>query len=627
MKRGNFSLIALGVSFLLFMVFVLFYKPSLTSSVTGYFVFNADEVIVTNVSVPINGNFAFNVEDKEGDIRGILNITNSSLVRMALVNLSGRIAPDEDRWLTFEEIATKTTPVIEFDSYGNYKIPKIGAYRVGASLFGITPHTNGTFKLILDIWYNATKRKEDSHFEKTVLVNYSAPVQPPGEIKGAINITAVLIKAYEIDKDGNIIKNRTTIRYGDLVVCSVNFSNSTKLTAKFKFFKKSDDTTEMKSVDGSCINKTCEGKYVVDKAALEDWRCKAELLQADGNSIYDYSSYIRMINSPPVLIDEIPDIYLEDEGLYDFSLTNYFSDPDGDALSHDMWGVVHGFVNITDSRVFIEGSPSYMGSDVVFFRAMDKYSYTDSNNVTIYYNITGVAVDGCVPDWKCTEFSGCVNAVRTRECSDENSCNATAGKPVEKQTCVEEAGAEEEKPRAAPLTPLQKEEDNTLIYVIIIIFVVLGMVAGGGAFYYFKYVKKANEEGDKNKEGVPVEKKTEEVVGGVTGESTLYKPAVATVAQAKPAEQPAAEIKPAEVKVTNIDEIYKYFEQAQDLGKAKEELLTAGWDKKDVQRAFDVVTLKRYVADKVKAGFDREKIKESLKAKGWKQDIIDDVFK
>lgn len=56
-------------------------------------------------------------------------------------------------------------------------------------------------------------------------------------------------------------------------------------------------------------------------------------------------------------------------------------------------------------------------------------SSNDTNQVNNNQNV-------CNPDWKCSEWSACLNSnTQTRTCSDTNSCNTSAGKPSETQNC------------------------------------------------------------------------------------------------------------------------------------------------------------------------------------------------
>lgn len=41
----------------------------------------------------------------------------------------------------------------------------------------------------------------------------------------------------------------------------------------------------------------------------------------------------------------------------------------------------------------------------------------------------------CIPNWKCSEWTGCINSSQTRNCTDINNCNSLKGKPNEKRSC------------------------------------------------------------------------------------------------------------------------------------------------------------------------------------------------
>ncbi|PIY60318.1 hypothetical protein COY95_02375 [Candidatus Woesearchaeota archaeon CG_4_10_14_0_8_um_filter_47_5] len=41
----------------------------------------------------------------------------------------------------------------------------------------------------------------------------------------------------------------------------------------------------------------------------------------------------------------------------------------------------------------------------------------------------------CIPEWECTEWSGCTNRKQTRTCANTNGCSLTYNKPAEEQEC------------------------------------------------------------------------------------------------------------------------------------------------------------------------------------------------
>ena len=66
--------------------------------------------------------------------------------------------------------------------------------------------------------------------------------------------------------------------------------------------------------------------------------------------------------------------------------------------------------------------------------------------------------------------------------------------------------------------------------------------------------------------------------------------------------------------------------QGQGVQQIKTDLEKAGWNKKDIDDTMNYCTLKKFVSDKKQQGFTKEKIMESLKSKGWKDEIINKIF-
>jgi PGF-pre-PGF domain-containing protein len=84
---------------------------------------------------------------------------------------------------------------------------------------------------------------------------------------------------------------------------------------------------------------------------------------------------------------------------------------------------------------------------------------------------TGTAI-ACVENWQCTDWSACADDVRTRTCTDLNSCGTVGNKPEEASECL----AKEEVIGALPL-----------IYIIPIIIALIVII--GAAAWKFKIFK------------------------------------------------------------------------------------------------------------------------------------------
>jgi hypothetical protein len=50
-------------------------------------------------------------------------------------------------------------------------------------------------------------------------------------------------------------------------------------------------------------------------------------------------------------------------------------------------------------------------------------------------NESSVVVPICTPNWTCINWSSCISGRQNRTCTDINSCNTTAGRPILNQTC------------------------------------------------------------------------------------------------------------------------------------------------------------------------------------------------
>ena len=67
--------------------------------------------------------------------------------------------------------------------------------------------------------------------------------------------------------------------------------------------------------------------------------------------------------------------------------------------------------------------------------------------------------------------------------------------------------------------------------------------------------------------------------------------------------------------------------QGQSDTQIRNDLIKTGWNAKDVNSVLDYLVIKRYIDNKVKNGLDKQKLKDGLIAKGWKKEMIDNIFK
>jgi hypothetical protein len=88
-------------------------------------------------------------------------------------------------------------------------------------------------------------------------------------------------------------------------------------------------------------------------------------------------------------------------------------------------------------------------------------------NATMYWNAKKagfdkydtVAYSSCTEDWTCTEWSGCVNNVQGRYCTDNNHCGSFVSKPL----VVRECKIIEQQQQQTVASPTPKEQDKELV--------------------------------------------------------------------------------------------------------------------------------------------------------------------
>lgn len=199
---------------------------------------------------------------------------------------------------------------------------------------------------------------------------------------------------------------------------------------------------------------------------LWEMQCDSTLI---GYFNLNQSDNITVPNRPPQLLANYPDITMfENTVAFGQDLDDYFSDPDGDALTFTALLVEDITINITSTNlVTYTPSTDFVGLRVSFFTANDTYG---SSIVSNNYNITvqespippppppppppsggggGLApTPFCPTDFECTSFSDCkfkqptvedflvgFTGYQTRSCTDINNCGLDHLKPEAIRGC------------------------------------------------------------------------------------------------------------------------------------------------------------------------------------------------
>ena len=406
----------------------------------------------------------------------------------------------------------------------------------------------------------------------------------------------------------------------DNLGCIVQYSgNASKLDVGFYSPNKNIDTSDKIYLDilndnldnTVCKNGICLAYYNVTDYVLGDWNCFSKTNETK------VSNKLEMKNKPPTFTGVIPQTSLTVSGEYSengskINLKQYFSDLEGDKLTYGAVGQLYIEVSINENGLVSFANPNkYEGNELILFRAHDGISGTFSNNVVVKVG-SGVARD-CIPVWDCT-WGTCVNGKKTCTYSDKNNCEYDDQKPVNLvESCsTNPIGTKtENKIMTGDLESFSVEmgsvDDGKRGLLFIGLIVLILAVLGGGGYFIFTMKKKPK------------------VVAQSSQQNNIQQ-TNQTVAQ------PTTQTPKVEQtqNVTNLKDLQNYLvtqiKNGSNEQKLSEDLVKAGWNKKDIDSSFNYAKLKIFVDSKLAAGFSKEKIIESLKTKGWKDDLINSLF-
>ncbi|GEM_PF-5178119 len=223
----------------------------------------------------------------------------------------------------------------------------------------------------------------------------------------------------------------------------------------------------------------------------------------------------------------------------------------------------------------------------------------------------------CIPSWDCG-WSKCLADKQICTYFDRNRCGSQIGKPVN----LERPCKDQSQPTLVnisvgsvplPRVPLSK---NNFVVLGLVIFILLVFSCGAYLFYLKMNTKKIISS---------VAQPAAIVVKPLEVQQAITQPVVTAIKPVEiqqPVTQPVATVKP----IDPLQDLKNYISQAYQQGQVESkiisDLLTAGWQKQDIESALGYVKLKKFFSDKLLAGFTKEKIIESLKSKGWKDELI-----
>ncbi len=399
---------------------------------------------------------------------------------------------------------------------------------------------------------------------------------------------------------------------GDTIACVTNVSlNTVDLTASL--YKPGDAQAEP-SYTFASANFTCDEvddtfcwvTQEVVEPTVGQWGCSITAENEYGTDMAISHRALVMGNTPPEQIADIGDLTLTQEVMYDvFDLDDYFTDFENDALGF-AWRGEEVSVNIDqDHLVGVRGLTS-MGAQEgwIIFTVTDGFTQVDSNIVHVNFSFTptvGALPSDCVEDWQCGQWSAWQNDMRTRLCTDLAACGTEYTKPAEVQQRTFTEGVQ-------TTTELQLSDVGTSVPVAktnwwrLMFYLFILVMVTTGAVFLVMYLKKKNAPKKKS----PVK------------------------TAAKTASKTATGAHPVKVGASQMQQLEKYFFSAlahgEQLPAITQRALKAGWPRANVEQVKRFVSLRQFVAVKLKQGYTESTLRKSLLAKGWKKATLDRVF-
>ncbi|MEA3430230.1 MAG: hypothetical protein U9R08_03075 [Nanoarchaeota archaeon] len=177
--------------------------------------------------------------------------------------------------------------------------------------------------------------------------------------------------------------------------------------------------------------------------------------------------------------------------------------------------------------------------------------------------ITGAVAAACITDWKCSDWSACINNIQTRDCIDSNNCGTNDDKPIDQKDCeVREVVPVVTTPETSEPIFVQPPKPKNYAWILyVVMFVIIGLIAIV-LIQKYRYTKHA------------------------------------------PNEQPHRFI-------------HFSLKEGHDEDKIKQKLTNQGWQQQHVEDVVQLEKLRHYIIDELRKGVDREQLIKYLVDYGW----------
>jgi len=641
-KDRELSVFIFAIFVFSFLVFMLM-KPSITGNVVAIpemIDINTGSSLsdINNVSLSFNAGESFSC-----DHILVLNISDSS---------DQQIYSDDVTLAVFVSAAKPTSSCTgdpsTYTPGGTSQILN-SSISIFSGLTSINFNTAGTYTISLNLSDAIGLQKNFGESSFTV----SAPVvSNPPEIT---------------DVSFTNLTGSSKFRVNGYVNCSsIVKDDSSTINVKYILWNKTSFSNQFKTGDISCSGdswvsgKSCNVSVQITESHIGDWICTISANDTVGGT-YANSSVIEMLNSPPILKDTFDNDSWRKNTNESLDLDDYFSDPDGQTLIYNFTGnnSVSIFID-SDKEVKFVPKKDWVGTNNIRFSANDSLGLYVVGNLFLI-NVTN-STSSCSETWNCTNWTSCVNNVRTRTCVDEENCGTLTGRPAINESCTtstcgindgcsiscvggdSDCSCSLENGYVCGIN--QTCSSSTLLHsgsgICCSIPCTSTVLAGTTTNVNLGTNNNLENKSNKVLIGVSLISGIVFIMILVIVIYTYVQRKRAVVEESSPIVQPkevapqtfVKEIKQEptiKVRPVNVEKMKEYIQKSLNakvpLKNIKEGLERAGWPQSDIERELSLARLSNYIQVKINQGIPKEQIISSLRIKGWKEEQIKEALK
>lgn len=422
---------------------------------------------------------------------------------------------------------------------------------------------------------------------------------------------------------------------GDTIACLGRISTNANVTISFyrpgdplstPYRSFSTNTANGESTQCFPHNTThndCIAFFMPAQTTLGAWGCLVTATNTAGESTSQVTQTpLRMLNTPPALVQELASITLDTNGTYEpININEYFNDPDNQTMQFKVNG--HRALAITiasTGNLIIENPSHFTGQEHIQIAAYDGYNTTFSSTIPVYVgtlpDAANTSTDACTPFWDCGEWDTCTDGLQTRTCTDTNACGTDEEKPEEEQSCSAETiqlsndGGRDVQLSNVDLGALEETRTISPFQIGALSAGVLFVLIGLGLMLWQKNKEKTLAQPSQQPGTSPQPALPSQPLPQLA--SVL--PQTVTPVQPQPAQPQNPTQSPHDLQRYTDTAIIVQKKSVEELRAA---LTHAGWPTTTIDQTIRISQTKAFIAEKLTQGFAKETLKQTLLAKGW----------